>query len=526
MAKQVDKISNFFENRATGLLEVRGPAGSGKTYSLVSIARSLLENQNKKGYIISLTNVAVYELQQRMGEKFTDKIMTSHHFAVIWIKRFLLSLIYDEKIHWNKNSLWRKFKYNNIREIVFIENPGIDMETKNSQYNVLPHQILELFEEAIDKSPEFASKICSDIDYIFIDEYQDTDDNFLKTLIRVYKSRITIALFGDPMQKLYMSSQLDISDIETLTDEQFFLTTNYRSDSNLIPLFNGLRLEVEGLDQTSPVNASSKGRVFLISADRELRKHDDLEISRKTGIDTWKYLTTTHILRIGLGTDSTLEVITKIRNSLNQKFSKKISIPQIIENNDSIPELQIIMGVGALGKENFNYHDIRRISNLFGISAKTKNWPVDYLRKVKRLLVNNNLSFIDDLNFSEEILDWSKMILADYKNNLQDLYTNLSVSQFNKAYTIQGVKGLEFENVVVNLDQGQYRSLALDKMNLIEKGYGRSKRSNFMFYVGVTRARENVAIFVNNIAAPNLLNSVQSFLKQVKGLEYTEIRLD
>ncbi|MBZ1534413.1 hypothetical protein, partial [Leuconostoc mesenteroides] len=102
----------------------------------------------------------------------------------------------------------------------------------------------------------------------------------------------------------------------------------------------------------------------------------------------------------------------------------------------------------------------------------------------------------------------------------------LSVSQFNKAYTIQGVKGLEFENVVVNLDQGQYRSLALDKMNLIEKGYGRSKRSNFMFYVGVTRARENVAIFVNNIATPNLLNSVQSFLKQVKGLEYTEIRLD
>lgn len=525
MVKQLSKINSFFEGHATGLLEVRGPAGSGKTYNLVNISRFLLESTNKKGYIISLTNVAVYELQQRMGARFSDKIMTSHHFAIVWIKRFLISLIHDEQIHWKENSLWTEFKSKEIREIIFIETPEVNMEKKASQYIVMPNQILELFEEALEKSPNFADKICSDIDYIFIDEYQDTDDKFLKTLIKVYKSRIIIGLFGDPMQKVYMSSKFDTQNIETYIDEQFFLTTNYRSDSKLIPLFNSLRLEVEGLDQNSPASASSKGKVFLISADRELRKYDDWEIAKETGIDSWNYLTTTHLLRIGLGTDYVLESIETIRDSLNRTFSKHFSVQQIIEENDNIPELEIIMGIGALVKENFNYHDIRRMSKLFGISSKTTNWPIDYLRKVKRLFFNNNLSFVDDLILDENIKTWSKSILKNYKENIQNLYTNLSGSQFNKAYTIQGVKGLEFDNVVVNLDQGRYRSLALNKMDLAKKGYEGNQTSNFMFYVGVTRARKNVAIFVNTVATPNLLNKIQTHLSQTKGLEYIELKL-
>ncbi|WP_337090299.1 UvrD-helicase domain-containing protein [Leuconostoc pseudomesenteroides] len=526
MAEQIDSIKTFiYQNRKKGgLLEVRGPAGSGKTYSLVNTATSLFKDSKLNGYIISLTNVAVYELQHRMDNRFADLIMTSHHFAIVWLKRFFLTLAFDKKIEWNENSLWKKLKKENVKSIVFLESPDENIEKKPDQYVVLPHEVLSLFSEALKKSTEFANKVSSGVDYIFIDEYQDTDASFLDSLIQVFKKKLIIAIFGDPMQKVYMS-RLKLQEIEGNTKLRINLLTNYRSDSKLIPLFNALRLEEDGLNQISPDNQEARGKVFLVSANRKLQKSDVNYIAEKTKIKTWHYLTTTHVLRLGLGSEYNLEIVNQIRGLFKKFFGKNVPLRDFIEKIDSIEEMQIIMGIGALNKTNYNYHDIRRIKQIFVKTTINGNWPVSYLEQIKLNVQSGDLSLIDDLDYSLNVLEWTKTILSNYQTDIDKIYKLLSDSTRGSADTIQGVKGLEFDNVVVNLDQGDYRSLGLKSLDLVTKGYSDNRQSNFMIYVGVTRAKSNVVIFVNTSSPENLLEKMKNFLDSIENFQYTSFTI-
>lgn len=195
------------------------------------------------------------------------------------------------------------------------------------------------------------------------------------------------------MQKVYMS-RLKLQEIERDTKLRINLITNYRSDSKLIPLFNTLRLEKDGLNQISPDNQDAQGKVFLVSANRKLQKYDVNYIAEKTKIKTWHYLTTTHVLRLGLGSDYNLEIVNKIRGSFKKIFGKNVSLRDFIEKIDSIEEMQLIMGFGARNKANYNYHDIRRIKQTFVKTTMNGNWPVSYLEQIKLNFQSDDLSLI------------------------------------------------------------------------------------------------------------------------------------
>lgn len=115
--------------------------------------------------------------------------------------------------------------------------------------------------------------------------------------------------------------------------------------------------------------------------------------------------------------------------------------------------------------------------------------------------------------------------MSDYQTDIDKIYKLLSDSTRGSANTIQGVKGLEFDNVVVNLDQGDYRSLGLKNLDLITKGYSDNCQSNFIIYVGVTRAKSNVVIFVNTSSPENLLEKMKNFLDSIENFQYTAFTL-
>lgn len=531
MAEQINKIIEFVSNNKNGLLEVRGPAGSGKTFSLVQTANSLLESRNSAGYIISLTNVAVSELQQRLDSRFESSIMTSHHFAIIWLKRFFLSLTYGTKIEWSEESLWREFKEKHITELIFIETFTENIEKNENNYVVTPDKVLKLFSEALEKSKDFADKVVTEIDYIFIDEYQDTNTEFLNALINALKDRLIIVLFGDPMQKIYMS-KLDMEYIQNYVDARIDLVINYRSDSKLIPFFNALRLEPEGLNQQPASSQTSQGKIFLISADRMLDQRDGVQLQKETKINDWHYLTTTHYLRIGLDSEESLYTIDSITQSLNDTFvskgQKKYTVVGVIDNSESIEELQLFMGIGALLKEKYSYIDIRKINKTFDIDATYPVWPVGMLMRFKENIKQNNFDVIDQLDqYKVEVRNWTKSVLRNHSDTFEAAYHLLAYFQPGEVQTIQGVKGLEFDNVVANLDPGTYKSLGLKNLDLKTKGYtsGNNKAANFMLYVAVTRAKKNVAIFVNKAVTPDLLNEVTNFFSENK-IDFETVSLE
>ena len=78
--KPEEKFQNFV---------LQGGAGSGKTESLKQILEYITENYpDKKGVCITLTNVAVEEIKNRVGEKSNFLVSTIHSFLNDLIKDY------------------------------------------------------------------------------------------------------------------------------------------------------------------------------------------------------------------------------------------------------------------------------------------------------------------------------------------------------------------------------------------------------------------------------------------------------
>ncbi len=95
------------------------------------------------------------------------------------------------------------------------------------------------------------SKILQDkYDYIFIDEYQDTQKPIIDIFLRKTscKSNLTIGLFGDSMQGIYDDGVGDVNtEIEEAIIKKIVKEDNYRSSEQVINFINTIRND--GLEQ-------------------------------------------------------------------------------------------------------------------------------------------------------------------------------------------------------------------------------------------------------------------------------------
>jgi DNA helicase-2/ATP-dependent DNA helicase PcrA len=91
------------------------------------------------------------------------------------------------------------------------------------------------------------NKIISDkYDYIFIDEYQDTNPDVIECLIEITKvfSKLTLGLFGDTMQAIYPDGVGEVSEyIKNGVFEFIPKPDNYRCSVEVLDFINTLRLD-------------------------------------------------------------------------------------------------------------------------------------------------------------------------------------------------------------------------------------------------------------------------------------------
>lgn len=215
LEKEVLEALQCIKNGENFILE--GGAGSGKTYSLISLINALTEElPDIKIVCITYTNNAVAEILSRI-ENENIWVSTIHEF--IWslirkyqneIKNILVELINDD----NEKNFKKPIDFSDdlISEEYF-ENLYVDYD---EYYSVTPNDenivkishdhILIVAEKMFGKYKKIADILKDIADCIFVDEYQDTSplvaDILLKHLEQSDKKNV-IGFFGDSMQSIY-----------------------------------------------------------------------------------------------------------------------------------------------------------------------------------------------------------------------------------------------------------------------------------------------------------------------------------
>lgn len=250
LEKEVVEALKCIKNGENFILE--GGAGSGKTYSLISLINTLTEElPDIRIVCITYTNNAVAEILSRI-ENENLWVSTIHEFIWSLIKKYqneikdvLVELINDEevKIFKKPSDFNEDFISKDYFENLYVDYDEYYSITPNDDNRIkISHDHILIVAEKMFSRYKKISDILKDIaDCIFVDEYQDTDplvaDILLKHLEQSAKKNI-IGFFGDSMQSIYDDG---IGDLNEYNLTKIVKTQNRRNPRVIIEIANKFR---------------------------------------------------------------------------------------------------------------------------------------------------------------------------------------------------------------------------------------------------------------------------------------------
>ncbi|MBB1068699.1 ATP-dependent helicase [Limosilactobacillus sp. RRLNB_1_1] len=391
--------------------------------------------------------------------------------------------------------------------------------------------------------------------YVFIDEYQDTDQRVVDIMdsIEQYaigrgKSSLIIGYFGDPLQNIYGKEITNtfVNDKKYLQIKKVF---NRRSTTQVISVIN--RIRNDALKQESIYEDYNNGtnHFYSVNDDFVLDKFLD---RMKLSTHTTCLLMKNEDIAKERNFDLLLTVIKKFPNfkdnnydNINEQFLQKniqhigsflrnlLSFIELIqkikyEKDITINKILVLM-YGKLPMITFN--DLRDfIHKLFVFNFNSLNL-VDCLTqflKISSGKINGTkvLEYIFGVDDSVDTLTGIKNKAYDYligqNNNDMDVdsFFKIKFSQFINwyyyiydnqhdekvnYYTLHGSKGLEFDNVVVvfednfghKKDYCKYFFENYDSGDVIDDERFNQVRN--LLYVACSRAKQNLyVIYINN----------------------------
>lgn len=302
LEKEVLEALQCIKNGEKFILE--GGAGSGKTYSLISLINALTEKlPNIKIVCITYTNNAVAEILSRI-ENENLWVSTIHEF--IWalirkyqneIKNILVELINDDN---EKNFKKPKDFSEDLIAKEYFENLYVDYDeyysvTPNDENRVkISHDhILIVAEKMFEKYKKIADILKDIADCIFVDEYQDTSplvaDILLKHLEQSDKKNV-IGFFGDSMQSIYDDG---VGNLNQYNLTKIVKTQNRRNPRVVIEVANKFRdddIEQRPSEDTNAPNMENgtirEGSIkFLYGNEAD----DFISIKEKSIFESWNF---------------------------------------------------------------------------------------------------------------------------------------------------------------------------------------------------------------------------------------------
>ena len=603
---EVSKIFKLIDDKKNFVLN--GGAGSGKTYSLVSIINEIYsQNPLSKIACITYTNAAVHEIENRVANKKL-KIATIHDF--LWENIYSYQKELKETLVEGINKqIFKNIKVetpydNNFQDgIKYTEHLRID-------YGEISHdEIIILANQMFEKYPKLCSILNNKYDFIFVDEYQDTFSEVVKILLDFLPrsdnvNKCIIGFFGDSMQAIYNNGIGDLNEyIKLKKVTEIVKKQNRRNPQTVIDLANKIRTDNLKQEPSEDFNAPNmengivkQGSIKFLYGDNisydNLKKAScfvgwDFNDSKET-----KELRLTHnLIADTAGFPSLMEIydkdpLIKLKNEFCKHIKENnISIDEDKSFGDVVNEVEWTFSdkvkvVENRGKskfevfikepenkklydlvKNMKFIDVKKIyfdkdnlisdkkaideisstqskrdkliRHLFKIQSLVKMYKEkrynDFLRrtsfritsikdkekihdKISELSSMENKTIGDVISYADKsdlcILDDT---INDFIKSNQYLYSRVSevkyiefislynyLEGFSPLSTQHKIKGEEFKNVLIILDNGKWNSYnfkyLLDPQN---KNCNQDVllRTQKLFYVCCTRAMDNLVVY-------------------------------
>ena len=604
---EVEKVFESIKQGQNFILE--GGAGSGKTYSLISIIEKISMEEPKQSIVcITYTNNAVAEIKSRI---INDNLWVSTIHEFIWrvignfqkeIKECLVELINDDA-----QKLFitpKEVSSEDFISLDYFDGVRVDYAewysmsiTEQNKIQISHDHVLIVAEKMFSKYKKLSDILKDTANYIFVDEYQDTSSLVVKILLEHLRKSTRdniVGFFGDSMQAIYDSG---VGNIDSYGLEKIQKNQNRRNPRKVINLANKFRsdglVQIPSSDVVAPnMNNGNviEGTVKFIYGDgiahledlrnSELFKELEFDIPQKT-----KELRLTHKLNAETAGFSKLfelyssDLLVKLITDMKKKFNASELVdkgktfeelveeaqivvrkggPLIIDIVKSIPELlaiyeeiktfsfEEVISKSKVNKDSLLAYKFNGLSSRYEAGTDrdrilqrldlifelielykigkhneflritcfkiTSSADKINLSKIMKEISDNDITIgeviklaegtglisKDDLftNFIENKgyylwLRLEKLPFKEYVNSIAYLREYVSVITQHK------VKGSEYENVLVLLDNGRWNQYNFN--TIFGKGSSNEKvqnRTKKLFYVTITRAMKNLIVYM------------------------------
>ncbi len=551
--KAIAAVYECIERRKNFRLEAG--AGAGKTYSLIKALRRIINKQgaelvrkHQKVACITYTNVARDEIESRTDGHPAILSSTIHSFCWSLIKDFQPFL--KEQVTTLNNWIERIEEAIGIGERRVVYELGYPTITDDSL--CLSHNDVLSLTVKIMAEEKFRKLMTSHYPILFIDEYQDTNKEFAEAL-KVYfldaeEGRPLIGLFGDHWQKIYGDGcgSIDHGALEVIGKK-----ANFRSAKAVVDVLNRMRPELP----QEVVDIEIQGEVSVYytnewAGTRRTGQHWGGDLPEN---EVHNYLEKLKKSLISKGWDLSPEHTKILMLTHNVLASEQgyINLAKVFRYNDQFIKKEdphIAFLVDTLEPLCVAYED-KRYGEMFAIigrrilrskkdkeawasfmdellklrSAATIGDVLDYLRNTHKTLlpadVKRREQKLEHLAKSpeEEKPSWVDSLKKLKDVNFQEV---IALAKFIDGHTPfstkHGVKGAEFENVIVVLGRGWNHYNFGQMLEWVECGIPTGKESTFernrnLFYVVCSRPKKRLALLFTQELSHKALQTISKW---------------
>ena len=536
-----------------------------------SIGNDLLL-QGKNVAVITFTNAATDEIINRLDYSPVFHISTIHSFVWDVIKYYQADIkqLYCQyikediqelnvKIGGAKNKTTKTY-LSNVEKLghlmdklekaekidKFVYNPN----GSNPEYNALKHaEVIKISANIIMCNMMLQRIIAQRYPILLIDESQDTKKELVDAFFKIQENFgdvFTLGLLGDQKQRIYADGKENMVSIIPAAWEKPVKKMNYRCAKRIIKLANTIGKDLDAhAEQTSREDAiDGLIRLFIVQQHEEINK-DDVEqtvmkiMNEHTGDTKWigddaevKILTLEHMMaarRLGIeqffgplskvnkyqmtflqGTVSELEFFTKevLPMADSMKSDGRIALellkaysPLLSKQNTEKPYELYLQCRSEAGKVAEIVNENRSIREVVKAIWDSQLLTIPEVVSQASMLMPADVT----ADMDEDLQAWVSVI--DLPIDMVRRYDDY-VNQRTRFDTHQGVKGLEFERVMVIIDDSESKGFmfSYDKLfgvkdlsetdiRHIEAGEESSiDRTKRLFYVTCTRAKSSLAV--------------------------------
>ncbi len=528
--------------------------------------------QGKNVAVITFTNAATDEIINRLDYSPVFHISTIHSFVWDVIKYYQTDIkrLYCQYIQEDIQELYEKQekakskttktylsnaeKIEHLKEKLgkaktiekFVYNP----HSSNPEYNALKHaEVIKISAQMIMDSIMLQRIIAQRYPILLIDESQDTKKELIDAFFKIqenFSEAFTLGLLGDQKQRIYTDGKENMVNIIPPEWEQPVKKMNYRCAKRIIKLANTIGQDLDIHAEQTPRENAGDGliRLFVVQQHEGINK-DEVEqtvmkiMSDHTADEKWfgknadvKILTLEHMMAARrMDFDQffgPLSKVTKYQMTFLQGTVSEVEFftKEVLPMADSMKEdgryaLEVLKAHSPLlSRQNTEKpyelylrcrDEARNVANIVNsnhtIREVVKSICDSQLLTVPEVVRQASMLVVADITdeMEEDLQAW--VMVMDLPINMVRGYDDY-VNQRTRFDTHQGVKGLEFDRVMVIIDDSEAKGFlfSYDKLfgvkeltetdiRHIEAGEESSvDRTQRLFYVTCTRAKESLAI--------------------------------